>query len=274
MKNNVYTKQEIEDLSYTDFVGLVNQWNVPPGAFSTLNKWRVFGQIDEGSAIIEVASTTGFSSRELALMCGCQAHGIDISAKSIEAAKENAKLYAPNAKLSYDCQDATKYIPEHKYTHMIIGAAIRFFDEPQKALLKMAKNMLQENGYILSCEFYVKKTIPQQLVNEAREVFDITVTQQGYKDVMRHYQGLTLLYEERNDIELETEQELAHYCHSTIERFSKNSPQYTKELLDVMYNRLYKIKDMSNRLRPYQKYSVLVHKMDKRIFPNRYTELF
>lgn len=274
MNNRIYTPEEILKLSYTDFVGLVNQWNVPPGAFSTLNKWRVFGQVTKESNVIEVASTTGFSSRELSLMCDCRAHGIDISAKSVEAAKENAKKYAPNSKLSYSCQDATRYIPKKKYSHMIIGAAIRFFDNPQEALIKMAQNMLQEDGYILSCEFYVKKEIPKQLVEEARKVFDITVTQQEYKEVMRHYQGLTLLYEERNDIELETEQELQHYCESTIKRFQDQHPQYGQDVLEVMFNRLYEIKNMSNRLRPYQKYSVLVHKMDKRIFPNRYTELF
>ena len=36
------TKEEIENMSYTEFVGFINQWNVLPGAHDTLTKWKFF----------------------------------------------------------------------------------------------------------------------------------------------------------------------------------------------------------------------------------------
>jgi hypothetical protein len=41
-----------------------------------------------------------------------------------------------------------------------------------------------------------------------------------------------------------------------------------------MYDRLYEIKKMSNDLRPYQMYSVLVLRYRKAVYPNRFVELF
>ena len=39
---NVLTIEEIKKLNYTDFLSLVDQWNVPPGSISTINEWAVF----------------------------------------------------------------------------------------------------------------------------------------------------------------------------------------------------------------------------------------
>ncbi len=275
MRNKeLYSVDEIKNMSYTDFVGFVNQWNVPPGAFVTLNKWRVFGNITKESKLLEIACTTGFSSRELALNTGCSATGIDISKKSVEAAENNHKLYAPEANLKYLVADGHTYSNGEKYTHALVGAALRFFSDPQKALDHITNDLLEDDGLLLSCEFYVEKKIPKTLVEKAKKIFNMTVTQQDYKEVMKVYKGLTLLYEDRNTIEMETDEELEHYTVSSIQKFDKENPGYSKEALKVMHDRLLEIKQMSNELRPYQRYNVLVHKKDSRIYPGRYTELF
>jgi len=68
-KQNI-TPEFIKQLSYTDFVGFVNQWNVLPGSYSTLSKWANYSRMDKNSRLLEVACTTGFSSRELATLAG------------------------------------------------------------------------------------------------------------------------------------------------------------------------------------------------------------
>ena len=44
--------EEINKMSYPDFVGYINQWNVLPGAHVTLSKWAVFSRMDEKSKIL------------------------------------------------------------------------------------------------------------------------------------------------------------------------------------------------------------------------------
>lgn len=271
--SNPLNADQIEKMAYTDFVGLINQWNVPPGAFNTLTSWRVFGNITNKSNILEVACTTGFSSREIALATGARAIGIDLSEVSVKSAIANKDAYAPDSDLHYEAGNGLTYSSEEKFTHIIVGAALRFFPDPDNALAHIV-SLIAPGGYLLSTEFYCIKPIPDSLVEDASKIFNITVTQDEYKQVMAMYRDLTLIHEERHDIYEETESELEFYCNSTIERFAQDNPEYELSALDALRRRLLKVKQMSNLLRPYQNYNVLVHKVDTRYYPHRYTELF
>ncbi len=125
------TAKAIQNMSYTDFVGFINQWNVLPGAFNTLSKWKVFSNLNEKSRILEIACTTGFSSRELAIMSDCTGKSFDISEKSVEAAIENKKKYAPSIDIDYSVEDGYRFKSEEKFTHIIIGASLKFFPKPE-----------------------------------------------------------------------------------------------------------------------------------------------
>ncbi|MDK2907882.1 MAG: hypothetical protein PWQ87_340 [Candidatus Woesearchaeota archaeon] len=267
------TVEYIESMSYTDFVGFINQWNVLPGAFNTLSKWKVFSNLNEDSKILEIACTTGFSSRELAILSGCTGKAFDISKRSVEAAIENKKKYAPNIKIDYFVEDGYKFKSNERFTHIIIGASLKFFSRPEE-MLKICLEHLEDGGFILASPFYIKSPIPESLIAEFKKVFGITPTRESYKDIMKMYKGLEVIYEERNDLIEETKEELEHYCHSTIKKVCKERKINSKELCDAMFKRLMNIKMMSNKLRPYQGYSVLVLRYRKNIYPDRYVELF
>lgn len=267
------TLEDIKNMSYTDFVGFINQWNVLPGAFNTLSKWKVFSNLNKNSKILEIACTTGFSSRELAIMSDCTGKAFDISEKSIKAAINNKKIYAPNIRIDYLVEDGYKFKTNEKFTHIIIGASLKFFPNPEE-MLKICLDHLENGGFILASPFYIKSPIPESLISEFKKVFGIRPTTEPYKDIIKLYRGLEIVYEERNDLVEETEDELEHYCHSTIERVCKEKNIDNEKLYYAMYERLMEIKKMSNKLRPYQKYSVLVLRYRKDIYPSRYVELF
>ncbi|MEI7463409.1 MAG: hypothetical protein WCK03_03370 [Candidatus Taylorbacteria bacterium] len=46
------TPEYIKGLSYTDFVGLINQWNVLPGSHVTLSKWAYFSGLNKNSRLL------------------------------------------------------------------------------------------------------------------------------------------------------------------------------------------------------------------------------
>lgn len=272
MKKTI-TVQDIKNFSYTDFVGYINQWNVLPGSYTTLSKWRIFSGLNSKSKILEIACTTGFSSRELAKMSGCSGTGIDISKRSILAAKLNIETYAPHINMDYYHQDAYTYKPKQKFSHIIIGASLKFFPNPEK-MLDLCVNWLSDGGYLLASPFYVTKKIPNSLVKRFEKIFDMTPTQSSYKEIMDLYKPLEIIFEERNDLYQETEKELSYYCNSTVDKFCKVQKIKDKKIREIIYQRLYEIKKMSNDLRPYQGYSVLVLRYEKNIYPNRFVELF
>jgi len=260
-------------MSYTDFIGLINQWNVLPGAYTTLSKWVTFSHVCNKSHILEVACTTGFSSRGIAELTGCSGVGIDISQPSIDQAKYNQREYLGIKKIKYLCADGYEFQTNEKFTHIIFGASLRFFPNPEK-MLRKSLSLLEDGGYILSSEFFVNKRIPAHLVKRAKNIFGINITQVGYKDVMEIYEGLEIVYEDRNYLVSETDKELEHYCKSTTDRAIKRLKINDDEIYKTIFDRLYAIKKMSNLLRPYQNYNVLVLRYKKDIFPNRYVELF
>jgi SAM-dependent methyltransferase len=267
------SKNDIEKMSYTDFVGLINQWNVPPGSYDTLNRWCLYSNLSSKSELLEIACTTGFSSRELSIISGCSSLGIDISESSIKSAKNSANKIAESGLLAYEVADAVSYKSDKIFTHIVIGASLGFFNEPQE-LLNNIKLIMKDNGYLLASPFYVTKEIPQSLIEKAKNIFDITITTQGYKDIMSMYKDFEIHYSEKKTIDKETDDELHHYCSSVINSFKENNPRLSEDIYKACYDRLMDIKIMSNELRPFQNYVVLVLRHVKDRDTKRFIELF
>jgi len=267
------TPDYVRDISYTDFVGLINQWNVLPGAYVTLSKWAKFSNLGPQSRLLEVACTTGFSSRELATLSGCAGEGFDVSKKSIEMAIYNKQRYAPHIRFSYSAADGYTYETDTPFTHIAVGAALGFFPDPQK-MLDRCREMLVDGGHILAAPFYVTSPIPEELVTRAQKVFGITPTQVPHKEIMRLYDKFEILFEEHNELIQETNEDIDYYCTCTIDRAVEMLGITRKDAYEAMYTRLFEVKKMSNDLRPYQRYVVLVLRYRKAIYPNRFVELF
>jgi ubiquinone/menaquinone biosynthesis C-methylase UbiE len=266
-------KEHIDSLSYTDFIALINQTNVPPGSFSTLTKWRVNSGLNATSNIFEVACTTGFSLLNLVGSACCKGTGVDISELSIERAKQNAIQKKLDKRADFFCEDATAFKSREQFSHIVIGASLGFFPAPAQ-MIKNIFLMVSDVAYILASPFFSIHEMPTTVIQESKQVLGITPTIHNYKEIMKLYKGFDIEYEERLYSVPESEEEMQHYCHSTIERACKILTISDNAMYDILYNRLYKIKKISNRLREYQNYSVLILKYNRDSYPNRYVELF
>lgn len=267
------TPEIVAGMPYPDFVGLVNQWNVLPGAYNTISKWAVYGKVDASSNILQVACTTGFQSRELAVLTGCRGSAFDLSRDAIEAAIWNRDNYAPNTDINYFVANVHDYKPDQKFTHILVGAGIGFIANPEAAVLRMT-GWFDDLGYVLASPFWITSPVPENLIKCAQKVFGITPTTAGYKEVMRLYKDFEILYEDKVTIEPETDIELTEYSTSTINRVSCYKKITDSKILDAMYDRLMTVRRTSNALRQYQQYSTLVLRYRRTNYPHRYVELF
>lgn len=268
------TLQEIKKMGYTEFISFAHQWNIPPGSFVTLNEWATFSKMDKKSRLLEIASTTGFSSRELARLTGCSAVGIDICKSSVERAKFNHENYAKELDLEYICMDACEYKSDKKFTHIVLGAALGFFQDPEK-MINNLKNLLEDNGMILVSPYYLKdKKLPEDLIERAKKVIEINPTNFDYYTAIKPYENFEVIYENRKDIIPENEEQMKKYVKDTVDTACKFHNINDKEIIDYMYERMYEIKDVCNELHKYFKYSIIVLRYRKDIYPNRYVELF
>lgn len=270
---NDLTCDKVFSMSYTDFIALIDQWNVPPGSFSTINEWAVFGHVCQDSSVLEIACTTGFSSRELARLTGCAAVGVDISASSIESAKFNAEYYGPRLRLQYQCRDAINYYNENKFTHVVLGASLVFFENPNEMLQNIG-SFFGRTGYILASPYYSNGSMPEWVKKDCRRVIGIEPTVTSYDEMRDFYRDYETIYESRKDIRLETEQQIVKYVTDTVTRACELRSIDNECLYRAMYDRLYEIKAVSNEIHRYQGYSVLVLRYMENVFPNRFVEYF
>ena len=259
--------EDLKKMPYTEFISFAHQWNIPPGSFVTLNEWAIFSRINKDSRILEIASTTGFSSREIARITGCSAVGIDICSSSVERAQFNHQLYAKNLDLEYICMDACDYKSEKKFTHIILGAALGFFENPEK-MINNLKELLEDDGMILVSPYYLKgDKLPKDLIEKTKKVIEINPTNFDYYEAIKPYENFEVLYENRKEIIPETEEQMEKYSRDTINTACKFHNITDEEIIEYMYQRMYEIKNICNELHKYFGYSVIVLRYRKNIYP-------
>ena len=266
----------IKKLSYPDFIGLINQWNTPPGAYSTISKLAIFSSMNNKSNLLEVGCSTGFSSIEFSVLTGCYGTGIDSSKNSITMANYNKKKYTPNINIAYKFIDGYNYFPDKKFSHIMVGGNLKFFNDPENMLLKCL-DMLNDGGYILATPYYEIKKIPNNISNKVNKILGIPISafsNFSYKDIMKMYNKLEIVFEERNILTQETEEEIEYYCKSIISMACKIHSITNKEIYNIMYKRILNIRKLINSTRKFQEYAILVLRYRKSVYPNRYTPLF
>lgn len=268
------TAEKIQNLSYTQFVAFVNQWNVPPGSITTVSEWANYSNVNSGSDILEIACTTGFSSRELARKSRCSATGIDICKDSIETAKLNHKMYFSDLDLKYQHIDANEFESDKPFTHIVMGAALGFFENKELIINKII-SLFDNEGYLLVSPYYlIDEKLPEELIARAQDVIGIYPTNFDYYTAMKTYKNFEVVYENRKNIVPETKEQMEKYCKDIIERACKVHNIEDNDIYNIMYERMYEIKDVCNELHKYHAYSVLVLRYNKLIYPNRFIELF
>lgn len=268
--------EHIEEMSYPNFIGLINQWNTPPGSYSTINKLAIFSGMNKDSNLLEVGCSTGFSSRELCMLTDCKGIGIDMSRNSIDMANHNKREYASKTKLSYKMIDGYNYKPKGLFSHIMVGGNLKFFDNPEKMMSRCIE-MVKDGGFILATPYYEIKKTPDNVAIEINKILGIPMSAFDnftYKKMMVLYNKLEIVFEERNSLVQETEDEIKHYTQSIISRVCETRSINDPAIKQAMEQKLIKIRRLINSTRPYQEYAVLVLRYRKSVYPNRYTALF
>ncbi|TQF06330.1 class I SAM-dependent methyltransferase [Kitasatospora acidiphila] len=264
---------DVWSAAYPDFVAMVNQTNVMPGAYATLNTWALHSRMGQNSTVLDVACTTGFSSRELAHLTGCSATGFDLSADSVALARYNHHDTGHDLRLEYVQADGTTYAPHRTFSHIVVGAALGFFPDPA-AMAARLPHLLNDGGYVLASPFWSSKPLPPDVAALRRDVFGISSPMETWEQARALFKGLDVLYQADHALAPESDADIEHYSVSTVDRVCEQSGVEDPLVRAAMLSRLCSIKRATNRLREHQSYSVLVLRYNASTYPRRFVELF
>lgn len=109
--------------------------NTPPGGNVTLEIWIKNSEINKESYLLDLACSTGFSSRNISLKAECRADGIDISPPSIESANALALKNGIGARVKFSVANAeSNPFSDNTFTHITAGCCFGFISSKETAL--------------------------------------------------------------------------------------------------------------------------------------------
>jgi len=252
------TVKDVNGMGYADFVAFIGQHNTPPGGEETIKKWGKLGKIDRNSYILDLACSTGFSSRSIVKTCNCKSIGIDISRTAIETAKFYADLDEITNKAHYVVGDASNLqFSKETFTHIFAGCNFGFIQEREKALAE-CNRVLTKYGILCIANFYYITTPPEDLLELVANAIGFKPNYQWTYDWWSSFfnKQFILRQEEDNELQFADEKQISEAIHTFIYTNSKSLNGFSDEIKSAAYNRLLKIRLILNEHRKYQRFNI------------------
>lgn len=253
-------QNEVLRLSYPDFVGFIGQNNTPPGGEATLARWIELAQICQESHLLDLACSTGFSSRIIARRTGCSGVGIDLSQKAIDAAHDEVEKDGLRGRVLFQVGDATA-IPfsDDAFSHIVAGSSFGFISERSKALSE-CKRALKRGGNLCIGTFYYHRSPPNVLLESVREGVGFLPDRKWSRKWWHSFFGQELTLKQEEDYELRTlsDSDVTSTAWETIFKKSQALQDQTDEIRQTCFERFNKTRLVLNEHRKYQRLDISV----------------
>ncbi len=211
-------KEEIDKLSYTDFVSLIKEENRPSGGKFTIREIAKNAFINEKSKVLEIGCTNGFSSLEIHKLTKCKVIGIDINKNSVENANERVNLNKldPNM-ISFEyCNAEELPFNDDEFDLIICGNAMSFVSDKKKAVNEL-KRVLKPNGFISVVPIWYLDKPDQNIINRVNNELGFKIDCTYEKDWSSYDKwGLELYYKRNYRFIKRTEEEIEKYAVNMI----------------------------------------------------------
>lgn len=219
--------QDINSLSYTDFISLLKEENRPSGGKASIRTIAQNAFITEGKKVLEVGCTNGFSSIEIQRLTGCEVVGIDINENSVNNANKRVQEYKLNKdKISFVVASADNIPFEDNIFDLIIcGNALSFIDNKEEAMKEMIR-VLKPSGFLSMIPIWYYEEPRMEVIKKVSDVlgFDIRCTKEFDWLEFPKKNGLELYFYETYSFDNKNENDVDEYINS----FFSQKPELNK----------------------------------------------
>ena len=164
-----YTAEQIKNMDYSSFVGLINERNRPSGGIKTVHTVAVNAFINKNKKVLEIGSNTGFTSVNLALLTGCEVVGIDINPESVKKATEYALKMGVQDKVKFICASASKLPFEDNTFDMVWASNVTSFISDKNLAIEEYSRVLKVGGTLAVIPIYYRSKVPADIVKGVSE---------------------------------------------------------------------------------------------------------
>lgn len=250
------TRSEIFELSYPDFVAYLEQENTPPGADFTLQYWLSEGQISASSYVLDLACTTGYSLRRASQKARCSGLGLDISKQAVIQANAFAKMENLDS-VQFIHGDASKLpFRDGLFSHVFGGSNFSFIQERGKALEEVYR-VTMPSGFLCVSNYCYTQKPSASMLDEVEKAISFRPSEDWTEDYWFEFlsKRFALFKSQDLSLPLNTDEEINTSINRQLDRNSKN---LNNEERAAFQERLFKIRNVLNEHRRYQKIAVQV----------------
>lgn len=274
---NKINKKEIQEMNYSDFVGLIGERNRPSGGIRTVQEVAVNAFINNKKKMLEIGSNTGFTSVNMSLLTGCEVVGIDTVERSINEAKKYAKEQGLKSKNVKFIKANTLELPfaDDSFDVVWCSNVTSFISNKEGAIKEYLRVLKQGGSLVVVPIYYIKEPLKEVLEEVSRaigveiKVWNKLFWKDLFKNVSKKSSSPIDLYYESDFEYLNRKNAIPGYVNEIINQdhllnFSYSEKEILKEKFQYFIN-------LFNENLKYAGYSILIYQ--KKLIHEE-TELF
>lgn len=231
-------KEDLENLSYTDFVSLICEENRPSGGKFTIREIAINSFVNENSKALEIGCTNGFSSLELNRLTNCNIVGIDINKNSVENANNRIEEYGlDKTKIRFEYGNAENLkFKDNEFDLIMCGNAMSFVSDKSKAIEEL-KRVLKPNGFISIVPIWYKEIPNKNIIKKVNKELGFEINCTYEKDWLEYDKwGLELYFKKDHSFVKRTKEDIKKYAINLINN-KRHLDNYNKEEKEIIINR-------------------------------------
>ncbi len=172
MPENDLSIEEIENLSYYDFMSYLGVPFYQIGGLTSTEKLGRLCQIDEDKKVLVIGCGTGFNACYIVRKFGCRLVGVDIAEEAIKKAKERAESENLRDRVEFRVGDAYALPFEAGTFDAVITQFVSQFLDMEKALKEFVR-VLKTGGCVGINEIFKDKDMPPKAAEKILEAEQI-----------------------------------------------------------------------------------------------------
>lgn len=178
------TENDIDEMSYVDFISLLGETNRCPGGKRTIQKIIQSTFIDRNSKVLEVGCNTGFTSLEIARISKAKVEGIDIVATAVDEANRVLQQDSEEVRNNVNFSVASALdIPfaSDEFDLVVVGGATSFIDDKSQAISEYFR-VLKPWGFLSVTNLCYIQPPPEDIINAVSGVIGVKIEPWTFDD--------------------------------------------------------------------------------------------
>jgi ubiquinone/menaquinone biosynthesis C-methylase UbiE len=156
----------IDEMNYSQLVGIVRERNRPSGGLRTINEVCTFAKVGCNTKVLEIGCNTGFTAVNMALLTKCKITGIDLNSESVEEARRYAKKQGVSPHTTFQVGDATALQYNDESFDLVWCSNVTSFISDKGSAIAEYLRVLRRHGTLAAIPIYYRTQPPRHIVKK------------------------------------------------------------------------------------------------------------